>query len=177
MKGLGVAAGILLVVVLLSAGGCYTVLRHPTGSDITYQGSYGRSCADCHAGAEFYHPYYSYGRSNYYWNDYYGHPWWYNDYWWWDHHDGGNDGEAPDVEQGERHLWSPGGWASGGWGFVKPGGGTSTPDRTSPPKSTGVDDSKESPSNGSNADDSKDSDKDDKDDDRNLWKGNKKKGF
>jgi len=171
MKRLLLAACVLLTIVMVSASGCYTVLRHPTSSDATYGRSYGRTCADCHAGADYYHPYYRYGRSNYYWNDYYGYPWWYDDYWWWDHDDG-NDGEAPDVESGERHLWSPGGWASGGWGFVKPGS-SDAETRTTPPKERAVDDSKQSGPTNEDPDDSKESEDSD---DRNLWKGGKK-GF
>jgi len=170
MKGSVIAAGVLLILVLiLSATGCYTVLRHPTGPDVSYRGAYVKSCGDCHTDAQFYHPYYRYGRSHYYWNDYYGHPWWYDDYWWWDHHDG-YEGDPPDVERGERHLWSPGGWATGGWGFVKPDGSSS--ERTTPSKEGEADDSKHS----SEQQEAKKLDEKDSDD-RNLWKDGKKKGF
>lgn len=125
MKRLLTAVSLLAVSVALLSAGCYTVIKHPTGGDIVQEGSYYRSCADCHADAPFYHPYgrpyYRYGRSAYGWGDYYGYPWWYDDYWWWDPYDhDGNDDGGPDVEKGTRHLWSPGGWASGGWGFLKP---------------------------------------------------------
>lgn len=172
MRRFKFVAGALLLLAVLMASGCYTVLRHPTGSDVVSQDSYGRTCSDCHADAQFYHPYYRYGSSYNRWNDYYGSPWWYDNYWWWDHNDGHNDdGSQPgNVETGERHLWSSGGWASGGWGFTKPSG-TSTPSAPSRPKDGKVDDSKDSGS-----DDSKDSAK--TEEKPSLWKNkDKKKGF
>ncbi len=176
MRRFQLIAGVLLLLAVLMASGCYTVLRHPTGSDIVGSQSYGKSCSDCHADAQFYHPYYRYGTSYHRWNDYYGSPWWYNDYWWWGHNDGyhDNEGNPPsDVETGERHLWSSGGWASGGWGFTKPSG-TSTPSTPSRPKEQKADDSKQSGS-----DDSKDSTDTKKSDETpSLWKNkDKKKGF
>ncbi len=114
------ALGALLILSLLVTAGCYTVLQHPTGSDIVAEDSYSRGCDDCHADASYYHPYYRYGSSHYRWSGYYGYPWWYDDYWYWgndDYYDDYYDGEGPDVERGTRHLWQSGGWASGGWGF------------------------------------------------------------
>ncbi|MBD3348352.1 MAG: hypothetical protein GF400_04035 [Candidatus Eisenbacteria bacterium] len=121
MKRLGTAAAVLLVILGLAASGCYTVLRHPTGPDVAYRGSYVKTCADCHAESEFYHPYYRYGRSHSYWGGYYGSPWWYDDYWWWDYPHGDDGGEPPEIERGERHLWSPGGWPTKGWGVQRSG--------------------------------------------------------
>ncbi|MBN2565238.1 MAG: hypothetical protein JXB46_05970, partial [Candidatus Eisenbacteria bacterium] len=126
---------------LIAGTGCYTVLRHPTGSDIVQEGSYYRSCSDCHADAAYYHPYgnsyYNYGRSSYGWGGYYGQPWWYDDYWWWDHDHGDDDYDGPRVETGQRHLWSTDGWAPQGWGFSRPESGTqltpSTPSTPSTP--------------------------------------------
>lgn len=170
MRRFQILAGVLLVLAILSATGCYTVLRHPTGTDVVQQGTYYRSCADCHADAQFYHPYYRYGRSHYGWSDYNGYPWWYDNYWWWDSQ-GDDGGETPEIETGERHLWGARGWASGGWGFTKPSG-DSTPRTTSPPKppkDEPVDDGKEpSP---------KDDDKTEETKERHLWKQGKKKGF
>ena len=119
MKRLAMLAGVLFVLALLATTGCYTVLRHPTGTDVVEGGSYYRSCADCHADAEYYHPYYRYGRSHYRWNDYYGYPWWYDDYWWRDHDHHDDGGESIDVERGGRHLWGTGSSGTGGWGFTK----------------------------------------------------------
>ncbi|MFH1503013.1 MAG: hypothetical protein ABIG03_08210 [Candidatus Eisenbacteria bacterium] len=168
MRRLRILVGVLLVLAVLAVTGCYTVLRHPTGTDVVQHDSYYRSCADCHADAQFYHPYYSYGRSHNRWNNYYGHPWWYDDYWWWDHHDG-DGGDPVEIEKGDRHLWGSGGWASGGWGFTKPSG--TSPPRTTPkpPSDAAVDDSKEPKP--------KDEKEPEKSDERNLWKGKKKKGF
>ena len=150
-----------LAVLLLSAG-CYTVLRHPIAERGTHEGSYYRSCADCHADAAYYHPYYSYGSSHYRWQSYYGYPWWHDDYWWWPEHEEG--GEPRDVETGGRHLWGPGGWPSGGWGFTKGGTTPSTPAR--PPESDDKDDSKSQPE----SDEKKD------EDGRHIW-DKPKKGF
>lgn len=113
------AGAALLALVAVAGAGCYTVLRHPTEVTAAPDMSYYRTCSDCHADAAYYHPYYSYGRSHYRWNAYYGYPWWYQDYWWWDPDDG-DAGGGPDVETGSRHLWGTGGWASGGWGFANP---------------------------------------------------------
>jgi hypothetical protein len=134
------AVAVLLAVSLLVAGtGCYTVLRHPTGSDIVQEGSYYRGCSDCHADAAFYHPYggspyYNYGQSNYGWGGYYGRPWWYDDYWGWGNDHGDHGYEGPDVETGQRHLWSPDGWAPQGWGFSRPESGTRMTPSTPPPE-------------------------------------------
>ena len=162
------AAAVLVVVSLLIAGaGCYTVLRHPTGSSVMYEGSYYKSCADCHADAAFYHPYghpyYRYGQSHYGWGSYYGRPWWYDDYWWWDpHHD--DDYEGPEVETGTRHLWSPEGWAPQGWGFSRPDAGADTPSRPEQPRD---DDKKPRRQEAEKRKENKS--EDDDDDDRNLW--------
>lgn len=169
MRRFQLILGALLLIAALAATGCYTVLRHPTGGDVVSEDSYMRTCADCHSDAQFYHPYYRYGSSQYRWNDYYGYPWWYNDYWWWNGHD--DSGSQPgNVETGERHLWGSGGWASGGWGFTKPATAP-TQSTTTPaqPKDEGVDDSKESGS-----DDGKESGKTEE---PSLWKKDKKKGF
>jgi hypothetical protein len=174
MKRTALAVLLLGVAFLLLNAGCYTVLRHPTGSQIVQEGAYYRSCADCHQDSEYYHPYshpyYGYGRSQYGWGGYYGSPWWYDSYWWWDddnhpHHDGG-DYEPPNVEEGSRHLWSSDGWAGSGWGFVKPGSSPRAP----------------APSSDKNKkDEKKEEKKEDKkekktEDDRNLW-DKPKKGF
>jgi hypothetical protein len=113
--------GFLVLLSLFAISGCYTVLRHPTGESVTYDDTYHyKTCADCHADASFYHPYYTYGRSHYRWRDYYGYPWWYDDYWWWYPYDYGYDEEGPEVKRGAGHLWGSGGWPSGGWGFRSP---------------------------------------------------------
>lgn len=124
--------GFLVLLSLFLISGCYTVLRHPTGESVAYEGAYYRTCADCHADASFYHPYYSYGWSHYRWRDYYGYPWWYDDYWWYpDDDDEYEDG--PDVQGGTGHLWGSGGWPSGGWGFQSPSSGESGDPPTQPP--------------------------------------------
>lgn len=172
MKRTAQVGALLAVSLLLLTAGCYTVLQHPTGSSVAHESSTYRSCADCHADAAYYHPYshpyYSYGRSQYGWRDYYGSPWWNNDYWWWDdsdhgHHDG-NDGPA--VETGTRHLWSSDGWPSGGWGFTKSG---SSPRRNPPPAAT------QPPKQDQDKKD-EEKKKDEKKDERDLWK-KPKKGF
>lgn len=150
------------IVMLLASAGCYTILRHPAADTVTQQDSYYRSCADCHADAVYYHPYYSYGSSHTRWQSYYGYPWWYHDYWWYPY---GDSGEPRDVERGERHLWSPGGWASGGWGFTKGSAPPPPPER--PPGDGDGDDSKQQ--------ETEDKDKSDQDD-RHLWT-KPKKGF
>jgi hypothetical protein len=125
MKRIALALALLAVSLLLLNVGCYTVLRHPTGSSVVQEGSHYRTCADCHADAGYYHPYgrsygHPYYRSHNRWGSYYGSPWWYDDYWWWDDHDYDHDHdddyEGPEVETGTRHLWSSGGWPTRGWG-------------------------------------------------------------
>ena len=178
------ALALLAVFLLLLTAGCYTVLQHPTGSHVATDGAYYRSCADCHADAAYYHPYshqhYRYGRSQYGWGDYYGSPWWYNDYWWWDdHHDHGDyDHEGPEIETGTRHLWSSDGWASGGWGFVRPGSGSGAGgDRPSQPESGKFRQEERKPEKTKKKDkDKKDEEKKEEKDTRDLWK-KPKKGF
>jgi hypothetical protein len=155
-----------VLLLLLVSAGCYTVIKHPTGSNVVQHDSFYRSCADCHADASYYHPYghpyYSYGRSHYGWSGYYGYPWWYDDYWWWDYGDSDSGGDAPPVETGKRHLWSSDGWASGGWGFRKP----PTGETASPPPAPEAE----------KKDDEKKQDEKKDDDGKHLWKP-RKKGF
>jgi len=174
MRWTAKAVFLLLALLLFLTAGCYTVLLHPTGGNIVQEGSSYRSCADCHADAHYYHPYghpyYRYGRSHYGWSGYYGSPWWYYDSWWWDDghhhgHDHDHDYDAPDVEQGTRHLWSPGGWATGGWGFTKPGSSPTRPNRTG-----------DSDASEERQEEKKEKKKEENKDDRNLWK-KPKKGF
>jgi len=168
MKRTSYVVALLAVSLLLLTTGCYTVMRHPTGDTVAHEGSQYRSCADCHADAAYYHPYShpynTYGYSQYGWSGYYGSPWWYNDYWWWDdHYD--HDYDAPPVETGTRHLWSSDGWASGVWGFTKPGASVRTPSPPPPPKKK---------DDGKKEDGKKEAEK--KDETRDLWK-KPKKGF
>lgn len=162
MKRLWLIVGCLLLILLFATAGCYTVLKHPTGGDIVQEGAYYKSCADCHADAAYYHPYYHYGRSHYRWSGYYGYPWWHDDYWWWGHGDWDDGGEGPEIESGGRHLWGSGGWASGGWGFRKA------------PSSD--DARKEPPEKESGEEEKSDEKKEKKTGERNLWKP-RKKGF
>ena len=115
--------GFLVLLSLFAVSGCYTVLRHPTGESVVYEGDYYKTCADCHADASYYHPYYTYGMSNYRWRDYYGYPWWYDGSWWWDPYDHGDHEPGPEAQSGTGHLWGTGGWPSGGWGFGTPSSG------------------------------------------------------
>ncbi len=159
----------LAISVLLVSSGCYTVIRHPAGSDIIdesvydgsmYQGVPGGSCAGCHAGAQYYHPSYQYGASHYGWGNYYGDPWWQYDDWWWSEPDypGGATPEGHEVEHGTKHLWGGSGWATKGWG-----GSPASP----PPRA---------PSAERKTDEAKPKDDEKKDDAPDLW-GNRKKGF
>ena len=123
MKRLSVPLWTLLILVILVLAGCYTMVKHPTGREVVYEGSYDhgtydQGCIDCHPDAAYYHPYYGYARSHYWWNGYYGYPWWYYDCWWWYWCDSGGGSGVP-VETGSRHLWQTSGWASGGWAGVK----------------------------------------------------------
>jgi len=145
---------------LLAASGCYTVLSHPAETDVVTGGSYYRSCADCHADATYYHPYYHYGRSQSGWGDYYGYPWWYSDRWWWHSDDGGEHPSVP-VDTGTPHIWGGGSGGPKGWSFVLP---------ATPP-------APDQRNEGQNSGQTEDSKKDEKQtDDRHLW-DSKKKGF
>lgn len=151
---------IFLVFLLLAVGGCYTVLRHPTGPSVVTEGTHYKSCSDCHADAVYYHPYYHYGSSHRRWSRFYGDPWWYDDYWWYRRSPYGGSGDGTSVESGRRHLWSKSGWASGGWGFRRP------PSQQAPPQSE-QEPKKETPKS--------DETKDDKQK-QHIWKP-RKKGF
>ena len=72
MRRVKMIAVALLILIPILLAGCYTVLRHPTGGNVVAQGSTYRSCADCHADAAYYHPYYRYGRSHRGWGAYGG---------------------------------------------------------------------------------------------------------
>ncbi|MCD4691261.1 hypothetical protein K8S17_07355 [bacterium] len=177
---------VIAAALVLSAAGCYTVLRHPTGGDVMAGSSYVdagyRTCADCHADAAYYHPYYRYGSSHHRWNDYYGQPWWYGQDWWWHddgyYHDDDEGTPGPGPEQGVRHLWGSGGWATKGWGFGSPAapeGGSRTPPPPPQQSSSGQ------PSTGQKQPapvkpDKPETDDDDSKDDGGLWK-ERKKGF
>ncbi len=188
MTGTRLVSIAVAAALLVSLAGCYTVLRHPTGNDLMAGSglghggagydSYGyRSCADCHADAAYYHPYYRYGSSHYRWNDYYGSPWWYDDDWWWhddDHYeDPGEPGPGP--ETGVRHLWGSGGWPTKGWGFGAsdaPESGSRTPPPPSSQPSQPSTSNKQEPPSKPDTDDDEDSGSDD----GGLWK-ERKKGF
>jgi hypothetical protein len=147
------------VLALLAASGCYTVLSHPAETDVVAAGSTYRSCADCHADATYYHPYYHYGRSHERWGDYYGFPWWYSDRWWWQPDDSSGEPRVP-VETGTRHIWGSGGGTKG-WSFALPA--------TPPAQGQRIE--------GENAGQTDDGKKDEKEtDERHLWTP-KKKGF
>ena len=180
MRRLSYALAILAVSLLLLNAGCYTVLKHPTGSRVVQYDTYYKSCADCHADAAYYHPYSQpYYSSHYGWGSYYGSPWWCDDYYWYDPcYDYDDDYIGPKVETDTRHLWGSSGWASGGWGFTKPGSGSSVapPPRqpgqkkTEPKEKTKVKE-KEKPK-----EKEKENEKEKPKDERDLWK-KPKKGF
>ena len=175
MRRMSYAVAFLAVSLLLLNAGCYTVLQHPTGGSVVQQDTYYRSCADCHADAAYYHPYsHPYYSSHYRWGGYYGDPWWYDDYYWYDPcYDYDDDYIGPKVETDTRHLWGSSGWASGGWGFTKPGSGTSSaPSRASEPGKN--DDGKKT--EGKPKEKEKVKEKENEKDERDLWK-QRKKGF
>lgn len=152
------AVRVAALLALVAASGCYTVLSHPAETDVTTAGSGYMSCADCHADASYYHPYYHYGRSHDRWGGYYGFPWWYYDHWWYDS-DGGGHPSVP-VETDTRHIWGSGGGTKG-WSFALPATPPAQGQRTE----------------GDSAPASEDGKKDEKEtDERHLW-DSKKKGF
>jgi hypothetical protein len=66
----------IILIVSISIGGCYTLLKHPSASDSPDTNDFSR-CADCHGDfshAGYYNPYY--GEP---WWDFYATPWWYDD--------------------------------------------------------------------------------------------------
>ncbi len=166
MRRILYAAALLAISLLFLNAGCYTVLRHPTGSTVVQEDTYYRSCADCHADATYYHPYSQpYYSSHYRWNAYYGSPWWYDDYYWYDPcYDCDDDYIGPKVETSTRHLWS-----AGGWGFGTSGSGTR---RASPPAAApGKKDEKETKKKeAEQKNEKKEEKKKEDEDERNLWK-------
>ena len=94
----------------------------------------------------------------------------YDDYWWWDpYHGDDGDYEGPEVERGERHLWSPGGWATKGWGFTRPESGVrSEPPRSRPP-GTSISQPAEEPKK-----EEKKEEKKETTEERSLWRSGKK---
>jgi hypothetical protein len=179
MRRISYAVALLAVSLLLLNAGCYTVLQHPTGSSVVQQGTYYRSCADCHADAAYYHPYSQpYYSSHDRWGGYYGSYWWYDDYYWYDpYYDYDDDYIGPKVETDTRHLWGSSGWASGGWGFTKRGSGSS---RAAPPASqpSQKNDKKktETKEKTKEKEKPKEKEKEKEKDERDLWK-QRKKGF
>jgi hypothetical protein len=183
MRRISYALAILAVSLLLLNGGCYTVLKHPTGSSVVQEDTYYRSCADCHADAAYYHPYSQpYYSSHYGWGSYYGSPWWYDDYYWYDPcydpcYDYDDDYIGPKVETDTRHLWGSSGWASGGWGFTKPGSGTSsTPPPASQPSQKSDKKKTKAKEKEKEKEKPKEKEKEKPKDERDLWK-KPKKGF
>lgn len=168
MRRISYAVALVALFLLLLNTGCYTVLRHPTGSNVVQEDTYYRSCADCHADAAYYHPYSQpYYSSHYGWGSYYGSPWWYDDYYWYDPgYDYDDDYIGPKVETGGRHLWSTGGW---GFGTSRSGSRNPAPSVTSPGQKN---DKNAKKKEAEKKDEKKDEKKKDekKDDERNLWK-------
>ncbi len=77
---------LLLVLVLGTGLGCYTMIRHPEATDFAGEEPGDKTCVDCHSDSDYSHwtdPYYTsiYGYSPSTWGAYYAHPWWYDDYW------------------------------------------------------------------------------------------------
>jgi len=168
MRRISYAVALFALFLLFLNAGCYTVLRHPTGSSVVQEDTYYRSCADCHADAAYYHPYSEpYYSSHDRWGGYYGSYWWYDDYWCWDPcYDYDDDYIGPQVETGGRHLWS-----TGGWGFGTSGSSTRSPSPsvTSPGQKTDKNaKKKEAEKKDEKKDEKKKEEK--KDDERNLWK-------
>jgi len=154
MRRIPYAVALVALFLLLLNAGCYTVLRHPTGSNVVQEDTYYRSCADCHADAAYYHPYSEpYYSSHDRWGGYYGSYWWYDDY------------IGPRVETGSRHLWS-----TGGWGFGTSGSRTRSP--SSSVTSPGQKNDKNAKKKEAEKKDEKKEDKkkEQKEEERNLWK-------
>ena len=183
MRRISYAVALVALFLLLLNAGCYTVLQHPTGSNVVQQDTYYRSCADCHADAAYYHPYSQpYYSSHYRWGGYYGSDWWYDDYYWYDPgYDYDDDYIGPKVETDTRHLWGSSGWASGGWGFTKPGSGSSSAAPPARHPSQKNDQKKTEPKEKTKEKDKhnekpKENEKEKEKDERDLWKS-PKKGF
>jgi len=105
--------GAILIGALISAHGCYTIIKHPSvmqadNSDTTVAEHAGgnRDCVSCH---QDYHQYpygYYYGYyPNYYWSnprwgEYYAYPWWWDYY----YDNGGNsdNGSSQPVPEGQK---------------------------------------------------------------------------
>jgi len=106
---------VFCLIAFLAASGCYTVLKHPAGVDLTAEeGSY-RECTDCHQEGAF-HRYDPYTYGDYYahypllWRYYYARPWWYDDYWYYVPDDGGSArGPEREPRPVRRNLWQRGG--------------------------------------------------------------------
>ena len=96
---------------LLAGFGCYTMVRHPGPSDVSFDSSEsgGNNCLDCHTGADYDHwtdPYYTefYNYTPSTWGSYYAHPWWYDEYWY-----RVPGGQRDSTLVGGRHAWDRGG--------------------------------------------------------------------
>jgi hypothetical protein len=108
MKNTRVLLPALLLFFLFSFAGCYTILKHPAGSDEGHQYSqeyYRENCLDCHPDYHeypygYYHGYYpEYYFDNPRWGRYYVYPWWWDHYW----YDSGDDYYEDDLAPGDAH--------------------------------------------------------------------------
>jgi hypothetical protein len=155
-----------MVLAALAGAGCYTVLRHPEGSDLTEVDMGGAACADCHAESDLRH-YVDEGWGDWYrlypqpWAVFYQSPWWYDDYWY-----APNNPLPPEVpaETGQRHLWDR--RTGGGPGYLPYQGPQNQPAEGTP--ATGGTVTTPPPAN-SDGDKDKDKDKDKDDNKRRLW--------
>ncbi len=104
-----------LSIILLSAAGCYTILKHPDVNENYTSTDYQQDCVSCH---QDYHSYpygYFYGTyPDYWWSSpryghYYAYPWWW-DYYWYDSGNrsgqGDNNSDNNEIErpQGEKAV-------------------------------------------------------------------------
>lgn len=118
MKHLAKLLSLAICAGAIAGLGCYTMIRHPeTDMTTAGAGSMDRSCADCHADADYYHwvdPYYTqfYRQHPASWGAYYAHPWWHSGQYGYDtgsgdHHPPANDGEQDNSDG--RSAWGRGG--------------------------------------------------------------------
>ena len=100
-----------LSIILLSAVGCYTILKHPSVDENYASSDYQHNCVSCHPDYQNYPYGYFYGDyPNYWWSTprwghYYAYPWWW-DYYWYDtnNDNGGDGGETQERPQGEKAV-------------------------------------------------------------------------
>ncbi len=101
---------LFIMIVLLTLGGCYTILSHPGSEESNAKIEQSADCLSCHTEYHeypygYYYGYYpEYWWSSPRWGHYYAYPWWWDYYWPENTGDNNDEQLAPRSSRGEKAV-------------------------------------------------------------------------